>query len=286
VNTHAWYEALGFWPRVMLYTNADPAEWLAALRGRTHDVIAGSPMTLVELARAYAPDTDAPPRPRVVFSSGARLEPHDRALIADTFAAPVVDVYGAYEGGFVAWQCPVCPGYHVNADSVILEVIVDGRPAGPGEPGEVFVTNLNSWTMPFIRYGLGDVVTLSREAPRCGRSLPLIEAVWGRNDDSVLLPSGRAIGPYPIYMVLLDKAWIGEWRMEQAASGSCTLSIVARGGGPPGGALEGVRRELAAVLGGDTPLAVVAVPEIVRERGAKWKTIVSRVPRAGAPIAS
>jgi phenylacetate-CoA ligase len=280
VKSHAWYERLGFWPRVMLHTNADPADWVAALRGGPHDVVAGSPMTLVELARALAASADTPPRPRVVFSSGARLEPADRALIADTFGVPVVDVYGAYEGGFVAWQCPVCPGYHVNTDSVILEVLTDGRPAGPGEAGEVFVTNLNSSTMPFIRYGLGDVVTVSREAPRCGRSLPLIEAVWGRNDDSVRLPSGRAVGPYPIYMCLLDKQWIGEWRLTQEPDGGCTLAIVPRGGVAPEGAMERTHREMSAVLGEEAALCVMAVPEIARERGGKWKTIVSRVPRA------
>jgi phenylacetate-CoA ligase len=67
----------------------------------------------------------------------------------------------------MAWECRHSGDLHTCDDGVLVEVLVDGRPAEPGERGEVVVTNLHAYAMPFIRYRIGDVAT--RAAPcRCG----------------------------------------------------------------------------------------------------------------------
>ncbi len=47
--------------------------------------------------------------------------------------------------------------------------------------------------MPLIRYQIGDVVVPSNRKCKCGRGLPLIEHVEGREADYVLTPAGRLI---------------------------------------------------------------------------------------------
>jgi phenylacetate-CoA ligase len=47
--------------------------------------------------------------------------------------------------------------------------------------------------MPLIRYQIGDVVVPSDRVCKCGRGLPLIERVEGREADYVLTPAGRLI---------------------------------------------------------------------------------------------
>ena len=76
-------------------------------------------------------------------------------------------------------------GLHVNADSVYTEVI--------GEPGKLIVTDLTNRAMPLIRYQIGDVVVPSERICPCGRGLPMIERVEGREADYVLTPAGRLI---------------------------------------------------------------------------------------------
>jgi len=49
--------------------------------------------------------------------------------------------------------------------------------------------------MPFIRYEIGDLVTLSSQACNCGRTLPLISAIEGREMDQVVLPDGGRVSP-------------------------------------------------------------------------------------------
>jgi phenylacetate-CoA ligase len=47
--------------------------------------------------------------------------------------------------------------------------------------------------MPILRYRVGDVVTLSRRTCPCGRTLPMLECVQGRESDYVVTPEGKCI---------------------------------------------------------------------------------------------
>ena len=56
-----------------------------------------------------------------------------------------------------------------------------------GKMGSIIVTNLENYVMPFIRYDLGDKILLpeNNQCP-CGRTLPILGKVFGRNDDFIL----------------------------------------------------------------------------------------------------
>jgi phenylacetate-CoA ligase len=47
--------------------------------------------------------------------------------------------------------------------------------------------------MPLVRYRIGDVATLSNQPCSCGRGLPVIEKVEGRDADYVVTPAGSLI---------------------------------------------------------------------------------------------
>ena len=53
-------------------------------------------------------------------------------------------------------------GHHVVAEGYIVEILRDGEPARPGEIGEVVITDLNNYCMPFIRYRIGDLAEAHR----------------------------------------------------------------------------------------------------------------------------
>jgi phenylacetate-CoA ligase len=82
---------------------------------------------------------------------------------------------------------------HVNADSVLVEVLRDGRPAPPGAPGKIVVTDLSNFAMPLVRYQVGDVGVLSDRRCPCGRGLPLLESIEGREADYVITATGHLI---------------------------------------------------------------------------------------------
>jgi len=123
--------------------------------------------------------------PRGVITSASTLLPHMRTLIEETLKASVFDRYGSRETGNMAAECVEHKGLHVMGETTILEVVDNhGLPVGQDKEGEILVTNLWNYTMPFIRYRIGDKGTLSSYQCPCGRAYPLLGQLSGRTAES------------------------------------------------------------------------------------------------------
>jgi len=135
--------------------------------------------------------------PRAIVSSGERIYPHQRELIEEVFGAPVYDRYGSREFADIACECPEREGLHLMNDLYFVEVIHEsGTTAGEGETGEIVVTDLSNYYMPFIRYRTGDLAVPSGRACSCGRGLPLLERIEGRAFDAIKTPDGKSVGGF------------------------------------------------------------------------------------------
>jgi phenylacetate-CoA ligase len=63
---------------------------------------------------------------------------------------------------------------------VVLEFVREGEHVSAEESGEILITNLRNFGMPFIRYAIGDVGKPSDEVCPCGRGLPIMKSIEGR----------------------------------------------------------------------------------------------------------
>jgi phenylacetate-CoA ligase len=134
--------------------------------------------------------------PRIATTAGFTLYEHMRAQIVEDFGAPVFDQYGNREVGRVSAECDRHEGMHVFGETTILEVVgEDGRPVADGEIGDVVATHLWNYTMPFIRYRMGDRGQLGTEPCSCGRVYPLLARVHGRSGESFLRKDGALVIP-------------------------------------------------------------------------------------------
>ncbi|MDA8334766.1 MAG: phenylacetate--CoA ligase [Peptococcaceae bacterium] len=124
--------------------------------------------------------------------------------------------YGLTEmGGPFAMDCEYVTGIHVWGDHYLMEVLdpLTLEPVGPGEPGELVLSNLSFEAMPFLRYRTGDRVTATVEPCPCGRTHPRITRFLGRVDD-MLLVSGTNVFPSQVEYVLLQHGELSEhWRI-------------------------------------------------------------------------
>ncbi|MBY0456307.1 MAG: phenylacetate--CoA ligase family protein [Gemmataceae bacterium] len=123
-------------------------------------------------------------RPNGIISTAMILHDWQRAVIEEVFGCKVTNRYGCEEVSLIAGECQAHDGLHINADSIYHEVQPDGK---------LLVTDLVNRAMPLIRYQVGDVVMPSRRVCPCGRGLPLIEKVEGRDADYVMTPAGALI---------------------------------------------------------------------------------------------
>jgi phenylacetate-CoA ligase len=126
---------------------------------------------------------------------GETLDPGIREKCLDLWGVPVTDVYSTEEFGTIAHQCPVATNLHVMAENVLVEVLDgDGYPCQPGETGQVVVTSLNNFATPFIRAELGDMAVAAAPCA-CGRGLPVIERIIGRERNLFVRPDGQRVFP-------------------------------------------------------------------------------------------
>lgn len=171
---------------------AQQAEWLAR---QNPDYLLTHPSMAQRLAEACIAQGLGAPRLRQVITIAETLGPGVREACRKAWGAEVADIYSTREIGYLALQCPEHAHYHVQSESVFLEVVdAAGRPCGPGEVGRVLVTPLHNLAMPMIRFDLGD---MAEPGPPCGcgRGLPVLRRVHGRVQNMLLLPSGERRWP-------------------------------------------------------------------------------------------
>jgi len=160
------------------------AEFVRTVRRHRPGLIFGHAHSLYLLAAHLKRQNIDDVRPNGVISTAMPLHQWQRTVIESVFGVPATDRYGCEEVSLIACQCEKHKGLHVAAESVFTEI-------GPG--GKLLVTDLVNFAMPLIRYQTGDVVTASDKPCDCGRGLPLIDSVMGRDADYVLKPDGGLI---------------------------------------------------------------------------------------------
>jgi phenylacetate-CoA ligase len=132
-----------------------------------------------------------------VLTVGETVDPAVREDVKRVFDCNIVDRYGATEIGLIAFECPAGGGYHVCAESVLLELLDDdGNDAAEGTPGRVVLTSLYNFAMPFIRYDIGDLAVAAHGPCPCGRTLPRLVTILGRQRGVFTFPDGAQYSPW------------------------------------------------------------------------------------------
>ena len=132
-------------------------------------------------------------RPDGVISTAMILHDWQRAVIEQAFGTAVTNRYGCEEFSLLASECEEHTGLHLNADSVHAEIVPDATLSTAPGGGRLVLTDLLNQAMPLIRYQVGDVARTKAGRCACGRGLPMLESVTGREADYVLAPDGRLI---------------------------------------------------------------------------------------------
>jgi phenylacetate-CoA ligase len=182
--------------------NARSDEALAAVASELEreppHVVIGFAQAVADLAR-FANARGARRWPEVnVICAAERLFPSDREEIVKAFGPHVFETYGSREVMLIAAECEAHDGLHVSMENLVVELVVrEGgreRPAEEGETGEVVITDLHNYGMPFLRYAAGDLAVSRGRGPcACGRNLVRIGPVEGRVSETLLDADGARI---------------------------------------------------------------------------------------------
>lgn len=127
---------------------------------------------------------------KAIITHAESLFPHQREYIEHYFQCPVFDYYGmGGEGVHIAAECNAHEGYHIAMEDVIVEFLRSSEAAPEGEIANVVITQLNNHGFPLIRYKTSDVASWTSRKCSCGRALPLIASIIGRESSIVKTPN-------------------------------------------------------------------------------------------------
>lgn len=164
-----------------------------------------------------------------VICAAEAVLPGDHRALSAAFGPQVFETYGSRETMLMGAECPAHTGLHLSEENLLVEVVRDGAPAAPGDQGDVVVTDLHNYGMPFIRYLNGDLATFAPPGPcPCGRGLRRLSRVDGRRADMLRDPRGESI-PGVVFHVLFSDARrevIKQFQVVQSASGAVVLKVV------------------------------------------------------------
>lgn len=142
--------------------------------------------------------------PASIICAAETLTENTRKVIEETFLCPALNQYGSREAGAIACECPKKEGLHVFSLNNKVEILNDDlQPCNPGQIGRIYITTLNNYSMPLIRYDIGDMAAVAENTKcSCGRGWPLIANVVGRHIEVFKTKDGRTVpGEFFIHFV-------------------------------------------------------------------------------------
>jgi phenylacetate-CoA ligase len=218
-------------------------------------------------------------RPKAIISSAQTLPDQSREVIEGAFGCKVFDKYGSREFSGIAYECDAHDGHHVVAESYIVEILKDGRPARPGEVGEIVITDLSNYCLPFIRYRIGDLaVAMDNSVPcACGRGLPRIGKIEGRVQAIIVGTNGNYVPGALFFHLAKDfDHIIRQIQVQQEELGSVKLKVI-KAPAFNDEAFEELLKELRKFLGEDMVINVDFVDHIAMVRTGKQQGSISKL---------
>ena len=155
--------------------------------------------------------------PKFIMTTINPLTDVARKSIEKAFQCPVYDQYGSREVGSVACQCNKKKALHTFPWFNFVEILdKSDREVKSGEEGRIIITNLGNYSMPLIRYDVGDVaISAGYMECGCNRNFFSIEKILGRTLGYFKKRDGSLIHSHYIVQRLFFKKWIKRFQIIQ-----------------------------------------------------------------------
>lgn len=120
----------------------------------------------------------------------------DTRRTADSAGIKIIDRFGSAELGPLSVNCPHGPWHHQFSEVALMETgPLESQAAETQTHNSLIITSFYNYAMPLIRYKNGDLVELSQTPCPCGRSLPRIDRILGRERNMFRFSDGTRIRP-------------------------------------------------------------------------------------------
>lgn len=220
--------------------------------------------------------------PKGIISSAGTLYPEMRKNIEEVFKTKVYNRYGSREVGSIACSCTNNEGLHLSLFNNYVEILNNKLIAcKPGEIGKVYITTLNNYSMPLVKYDIGDMAIPSEHRKcSCGRGLPLIKEVIGREMSVFKTKEGKIIpGEFFIHFVgvVYNKGFIEKFQIIQKEYDYIIIKLILRDKEKFEEYKKEIIKSIKKVMGEDCKIEFKFVKKIEPTRSGKYLYTISEL---------
>jgi phenylacetate-CoA ligase len=236
---------------------------------RNVKIIRGYPSSLKVIADFILSNNTQIPRIKLILTASEYLSDHDRNIIETAFKSKVFNHYGLAEQIVMMGDCEMHNGLHNYEEYGLLEFLDTDKP----NIKKIIGTNLHNITTPLIRYDTGDLAILSEEKCTCGRNLPIIKNIIGRNDSCIITENNFKIPTVNFYTMFEDFAEIIQWQIVQVKKNEINFYIKTN-------SISDIRHdqlknEILKRLGTNTTISILINQPFIKKNEGKLNTFIS-----------
>ena len=231
--------------------------------------------SIVELARFAQKEGISLYNPRVIVCTAGTLYPDMRAELEHSFPqSRIVNQYGSREVGQIATEAIGVDGLWLLRHSNHIELVDEqtGAPiTEPGKAGRVLVTTLSNFSMPLVRYDIGDI---AEWAPRINGRHQAFARVWGRDNAHFITTTGtRVHGEYFTHL-FYNQPWVKAFQVAQTAPQRVEVRYVPDNGHEPAARdLSGIEEKIRQVMGNNTEISFEPRRQLDRLASGKFQFV-------------
>jgi phenylacetate-CoA ligase len=161
-----------------------------------------------------------------VVCTGDTVHEGMRSRIEETFGCRVINEYGCSEMGPIAFECPA-GNMHLTMENILAEFADHESSA---DCSEILLTNLNSYSMPLVRYRVGDTGKLLGSECSCGRHSDLMSFDAGRILSMLVAADGHFVSGsvfcYIAFDIIQKHKGIKDFRVVQKTRDQLEITLV------------------------------------------------------------
>lgn len=271
-----WFQKFGlFTPNfISLFESAE--KHISLIEAMKPDVLDGYSSSIYLMAKKIKENGNNDLNPRIIYGTSEMLSKEMREYINSVFNLNMFDQFGCVEMGRTAWECPEFTGYHIDVEAVVMEFLKNEERVSPGERGEIVYTNLYNYSMPLIRYKIGDIGIPTDEKCPCGRGLPLMKLIEGRKDAFIQLSNGKIFSPI-VWTIILRPHQLKQFKVIQESINKIKIQIVPGKNNSINELTETIKISVHTALGEEIPIEIEIVDEIPRDNSGKVRSVISKI---------
>lgn len=131
--------------------------------------------------------------------TGEYLDEKIRKETENVFSCKTANQYGLREVNSIAYECP--RGHmHIMRSNAYVEVIHSNEDG----IGDICITSLKNYAMPYIRYNTGDKGCFKEVSCSCGNTNPALEIHKGRDNDWIRISPDERMHPFVLIQLLSE----------------------------------------------------------------------------------